>query len=312
MDRKPGATPLLRVRAGPPFTSRKAPFPELLLAVFPTCHNVYDMGKDVPGQAGPQILLSAGCLFHLPLKLIARIGRDAGFAGMELIMNSPKLTPEAGLEKVNDVLPIRSIHAPFRDWAAWGGHLNSWKATTALANSLPEADHITMHPPGSRLANMIQNRWFEKAYDLPLLLDAMGRIRFSLENMPWAEGSPFARDPLERLMAQCRDKNVGLTFDVCHMGVSGRDVLHAIDKVDDKLLYNVHYSDAVGYTEHLTPGAGALPLDKFLRRLGKRGYDRYITLELEPGAFPDDLDGTVAMLVAIREDMETQLAEGRK
>ncbi|BDQ34115.1 hypothetical protein JCM14722_16570 [Pseudodesulfovibrio portus] len=227
-------------------------------------------------------------------------------------MNSPKLTPEAGLEKVNDVLPIRSIHAPFRDWAAWGGHLNSWKATTALANSLPEADHITMHPPGSRLANMIQNRWFEKAYDLPLLLDAMGRIRFSLENMPWAEGSPFARDPLERLMAQCRDKNVGLTFDVCHMGVSGRDVLHAIDKVDDKLLYNVHYSDAVGYTEHLTPGSGALPLDKFLRRLGKRGYDRYITLELEPGAFPDDLDGTVAMLVAIREDMETQLAEGRK
>ncbi len=51
------------------------------------------------GHDGPQILLSAGCLFHLPLKLIARIGRSAGFVGMELIMNSPKLTPEAGLEK---------------------------------------------------------------------------------------------------------------------------------------------------------------------------------------------------------------------
>ncbi|WP_316896305.1 sugar phosphate isomerase/epimerase [Pseudodesulfovibrio indicus] len=269
------------------------------------------MGDKALGPGGPPILLSAGCLFHLPLKLIARIGREAGFAGMELIMNSPKLTPQAGLEKINEILPIRSLHAPFRDWAAWGGHLNSWKATTALANSLPQADHITMHPPGSKLANMIQNRWFEKAVDLPLLLDAKGRIRFSLENMPWAEGSPFGRDPLDRLTAQCRDKNVGLTFDVCHMGVSGRDVLHAIDKVPVDLLYNVHFSDAVGFTEHLTPGAGSLPLDDFLKRLGKRGYDRYITLELEPAAFPDDIDQTIEVLKRLRRDMETQLELGR-
>lgn len=262
-------------------------------------------------RTGPQILLSAGCLFHLPLKLIARIGRDAGFDGMELIMNSPKLTPESGLGAVNDILPIRSLHAPFRDWAAWGGHLNSWKATTALANSLDVADHITMHPPGSKLANMIQNRWFEKACDLPLLLDAKGRINFSLENMPWAEHSPFGRDPLERLIDQCRDKQVGLTFDVCHMGVSGRDVLHAIAKVPDDLLYNVHYSDALGYTEHMMPGKGALPLNTFLEHLGKRRYDRYITLELEPAAFPDDIDETVEILRNVRHTMKKQLAQGR-
>ena len=270
------------------------------------------MGKESPGRNGPQILLSAGCLFHLPLKLIARIGREAGFTGMELIMNSPKLAPESGLEKINDILPIRSLHAPFRDWAAWGGHLNSWKATTALANSLPEADHITMHPPGTKLANMIQNRWFEKACDLPLLLDAKGRIQFSLENMPWAEASPFGKAPLERLMAQCRDKNVGLTFDVCHMGVSGLDVLEAIDKVPTELLYNVHYSDAVGFTEHLTPGKGCLPLKEFLTRLGKRGYDRYITLELEPAAFPDDVDGTIEILKRIQESMEAQLEHDQR
>ncbi|OIQ49723.1 fructoselysine 3-epimerase [Pseudodesulfovibrio hydrargyri] len=269
------------------------------------------MGEDAVGPGGPQILLSAGCLFHLPLKLVARIGREAGFAGMELIMNSPKLDPRAGLTAISDILPIRSLHAPFRDWAAWGGHLNSWRATTALANSLPEADHIVMHPPGSRLANMIQNRWFEKAVDLPLLLDAKGRIRFSLENMPWAEGSPFGRDPLDKLMAQCRDKNVGLTFDVCHMGVSGRNVLEAIDKVPLDLLYNVHFSDAVGYTEHLAPGKGALPLDEFLARLGKRGYGGYITLELEPGAFPDDMDGTVELLTRLRQDMEARLTTVR-
>ena len=270
------------------------------------------MNEDAPGHDGPQILLSAGCLFHLPLKLIARIGRDAGFTGMELIMNSPKLNPEAGLEIISELLPIRSLHAPFRDWADWGGHLGSWKATTALANSLPHADHITMHPPGSKLSNMIQNRWFEKAYDLPLLLDAMGRIQFSLENMPWAEGSPFSKDPLERLMEQCRDKNVGLTFDVCHMGVSGRNVMEAIEKVPLDLLYNVHFSDAVGFTEHLTPGAGALPLAAFLEHLGRRGYARYVTLELEPSAFPDDIDGTIEVLIRLRETMESQLAQGRR
>jgi len=269
------------------------------------------MSADTLGPGGPQILLSAGCLFHLPLKLIARIGRDAGFVGMELIMNSPKLNPESGLEAINEMLPIKSLHAPFRDWADWGGHLASWKATTALANHLPEADHITMHPPGSRLANMIQNRWFEKAYDLPLLLDAKGRIQFSLENMPWAEHSPFAKDPLDRLLSQCRDKNVGLTFDVCHMGVSGRNVMEAIEKVPMDMLYNIHFSDAVGFTEHLTPGVGALPLDMFLQYLGKKRYDRYVTLELEPSAFPDDLDGTIEVLIGLREDMEKQLAQGR-
>lgn len=223
-------------------------------------------------------------------------------------MNSPKLTPEAGLERISEVLPIKSLHAPFRDWADWGGHLASWKATTALANFLPDADQITMHPPGSRLANMISNRWFEKAYDLPLLLDARGRIQFSLENMPWAERSPFSRDPLDKLIEQCRDKNVGMTYDVCHMGVSGRNVMDAIKKVPLELLYNVHFSDAVGFTEHLTPGSGALPLDDFLQYLGKAGYSRYITLELEPSAFPDDLDGTIDVLVGLRESMEAQLA----
>jgi sugar phosphate isomerase/epimerase len=260
----------------------------------------------------PSLLLSTGCLFHLPLEQSARIGRAAGFTGLEVIMNSPELVPGSGLELVDAILPIRSFHAPFRHWAQWGGHLASWQATTVLANSLPLVDHIVMHPPGTRLANMIQNRWFEKACDLPLLLNAKGRITFSLENMPWVVGSPFSRDPLEILLATCRDKNVGLTFDVCHMGVSGRDVLHSLAQVPVQMLYNVHFSDAAGYTEHLTPGAGVLPLDDVLRYLGKIEYQRYVTLELEPSAFPCETDGIIEKLTRIRESMEIQMAIGRK
>jgi sugar phosphate isomerase/epimerase len=94
--------------------------------------------------------------------------------------------------------------------------------------------------------------------------------------------------------------------------VSGRNVLEGLDKVPPELLYNVHFSDAVGYTEHLAPGKGSLPLDDFLERLGKRGYAGYITLELEPGAFPDDMDGTVELLTTLRRDMEARLATGRR
>lgn len=228
------------------------------------------------------------------------MAREAGFAGLELIVNSPDLAPGPELDRVSGICPVRSLHAPFRNWTRWGGMLNSWKATTNIANSLDCATHVTMHPPGSRLSALVQNRWFAKAHDLPLLLDAKGRVEFSLENMPWAEASPFARDPLERLMDQCRDKNVGLTFDVCHMGVSGRDVLAALDKVPQGLLFNVHYSDAKGYQEHLTPGAGSLPLADFLARLAQRGYQRYLTLELEPAAFPDSVEDSVRLLDRLR------------
>ncbi|WP_147819636.1 sugar phosphate isomerase/epimerase family protein [Salidesulfovibrio onnuriiensis] len=259
---------------------------------------------------GPSILLSTGSLFHLPLPTVAHMGADAGFDGMELIVNSPGLTPGPELEAVDAICPIRSLHAPFRDWSKWGGHLNSWKATTALANSLRHCEHITLHPPGSRIGSMIQNRWFARAHDLRLLLDAVGRVRYSLENLPWVQQSPFGRDELDKLLAQCRQKNVGLTYDVCHMGVSGRDVLASLERVPGPMLYNVHFSDALGYREHLKPGAGNLPLEQFLGMLGKRDYSGPVTLELEPAAFPDDPEAIVNQLRETRQWMKRSIQNG--
>ncbi len=260
--------------------------------------------------AGPHILLSTGSLFHLPLSTVARIASDAGFEGLELIVNSPKLAPGPELEAVSTICPIRSLHAPFRDWSKWGGHFNSWKATTALANSLECCEHITLHPPGSRLSSMIQNRWFARAHDLRLLLDAVGRVRYSLENLPWVQDSPFGRDELDKLLAQCRQKNVGLTYDVCHMGVSRKDVLTALQRVPVEMLYNVHFSDAKAYREHLAPGKGNLPLEQFLGLLGDMGYTGPVTLELEPTAFPEDMDGVTGQLIQIRQWMTRALRNG--
>lgn len=254
-------------------------------------------------SAPPLLLLSTGSLFHLPFATVAGIASAAGFDGMELIVNSPELMPGPEMEAIDAVCPVRSLHAPFRNWSAWGGLLNSWKATTELANSLERCKHITLHPPGAHIGSMIQNRWFSRAHDLSLLLNAVGRIRYSLENMPWVQRSPFGRDELDKLIAQCRRKNVGLTYDVCHMGISGRDVLASLEKIPVDLLYNVHFSDATAYREHLAPGQGHLPLAEFLTALGNRDYSGPITLELEPAAFPEDTGETIKQLSRMRRWM---------
>ena len=268
------------------------------------------MNTDTGARAFPALLLSTGSLFHLPLPVVAAIARDAEFDGLELIVNSPDIVPGPALAALDTVCPMRSLHAPFRDWSRWGGHLASWRATTALANALPGCTNVTLHPPGMRLADAVHYRWFNRATDLHELLDAKGRVGLSLENLSWAAGSPFTRDPLERLLEQCEARHIGLTLDVCHLGVSGRDVLAALDQVPADILANVHFSDARGHQEHLFPGRGELPLAAFLTRLAGRGYAGYVTLELEPAALPDAPAAIVAALTRLREWMRGLLRSG--
>ncbi|MCM0755502.1 sugar phosphate isomerase/epimerase [Desulfovibrio aminophilus] len=260
---------------------------------------------------GPVLLLSTGCLFQRPLPEIAEIAAQAGFHGLELIINDPLMAPGPGMDAVDAILPIRSLHAPFRRHERWGGYVESWRAAVALANSLPLAGNVTQHPPIGSEAGA--GRWFARAVDLPLLLDARGRVGLSLENLPWPpDSSPFGRDPLDALVADCRARTLGLTLDVCHLGVSGRDPLRALDRVPHDLLANVHFSDARGFQEHLLPGQGILPLQGVLARLAERGYSRYITLEVQPGALPSSGVEAVIRLSELREWMEQSLTAGQR
>ncbi len=267
-------------------------------------------------EAAPraQVLLSTGCLFHLPLPSIAAMATAAGFDGLELIVNSPELKPGPAMEALHAACPVRSLHAPFRQWSKWGGHLGAYKATAVLANFLPAVTNVTLHPPGSSMAEIIGARWFSKAHDLGHVLDALGRVRFSLENLPWdaADASPFARDPMDELIKECRAKNVGMTFDVCHLGVSGCDPVRTLARVPGDLLQNIHFSDAAGHREHLYPGDGYLPLGAFLKALAARGYDRYITVEVQPGVLPDEPENICEALADLRHWIRDVLEnEGR-
>ncbi len=274
--------------------------------------------------ARPELLLSTGCLFHLPLPVIATVGARAGFAGLDLVMGSARIAPGPEVDAAHEILPVRVVHAPFRNWSAWGGHLDAWRAAGRLAahvgaRSGGEAPvHVTLHPPAGSLRDAIQTRWFARAVDLPRLLDAPENVSFSLENLPWAlSGGLFGKDNLSALVQDCQAKGLGLTLDCCHLGVSGRDILADLDRLPEGLVRHVHCSDADQHTEHLPPGRGRLPVGPFLRALGNRGYHGTISLELDPAHLPDidplDLaDGNdhdlVRALADLRLGMEAALA----
>lgn len=273
-------------------------------------------------SSGPELLLSTGCLFHLPLPVIASVGARAGFSGLDLVMGSPRIAPGPEVDAAHEILPVRVVHAPFRNWSAWGGHLGAWKAASALAGHVARGKpaHVTLHPPGSAsggLRDAMQTRWFSRAVDLPRLLDAPDNISFSLENLPWANaGGLFARDALSALVSECQEKKLGLTLDCCHLGISGRDIVAALERLPAPLISHVHFSDADRHTEHLPPGQGLLPVGPFLRGLGRTGYAGTLALELDPAHLPDidplDIaDGRdeplIRALAAMREGMRAAL-----
>ncbi|MBT8764247.1 sugar phosphate isomerase/epimerase [Desulfohalobiaceae bacterium Ax17] len=242
----------------------------------------------------PTFLLSSGCLFHLPLSECARIARDAGFDGLELILNHPELLDVQQTMTQTRGMPILSLHAPFRQWSLWGGHLRAWEKSVILGNKLPELQNITLHPPAFKLSQLAHFWWYAKTRNLPE--DLKANVGLSLENLPTVADNPFGRDPFKGHIEQCINKNVNLTLDVCHLGISNKDILQALDEFPLDILVNVHFSDARGLQEHLWPGDGELPLDNFLRLLREKKYGNLLTLEVGPATLPQKREEIVSKL----------------
>ena len=238
-----------------------------------------------PHTRGPVFLLSSGCFFDRPLARCAAICLEAGFDGLEVILSHPDML--VGHELQNHLGKCRplSIHAPFRGWALWGGHLPAWKKTIALGSAMAHTRHITLHPPSFRQGELSLFWWFRSSRDLPGDMEAGPGLTLGLENLPWNERSPFAKDPLMALAALCRKKQTCMTLDTCHLGVSGYDILKAWKRLPRGMVSNIHFSDAAGIKEHLWPGKGTLPLFKFLSMTARDGYTGMITLEVTPAAF---------------------------
>lgn len=239
-------------------------------------------------------ILSAGSLFTLPAPTVFEMAREAGFDGMEVIINH-----DFGLGKhldclrsLHEILPVRSIHAPFFDVDGWGNKIDQLKKCAELALNVG-VPLINFHPPNWLALEFKFWRWLRKVKDFQAEI-GQNEVIISIENMPRLPQmnlNPYLLAKPEKMIEFMEDHNLYLTFDTAHCGSMHTDFLGDFHKFyDSGRMRNIHFSDYSNGQEHLLPGHGALPLTRFLNHLRETDYDHALVLELSPYEFPEEHD----------------------
>lgn len=238
------------------------------------------------------ISISTGTLFTFPLKKAFRIASEAGFDGVELIINQDfqKVNTRQVMAEMSQILPIRSIHAPFMPLDGWGGPVDSLKRCVELAAGC-DVPLVNFHPPSWMGVELKFWRWMYRVIDFQKEV-GQGAVTVTLENMPWTGRfrlNQYILSSTDELIEFLQERNLFLTFDCTHMGSGKANFIN-----DFYLCYNtgriknIHFSDYGHGREHLLPGHGILPLTRFLNHLRSTNYGEVLTLELSPHEFPHD------------------------
>jgi sugar phosphate isomerase/epimerase len=234
-----------------------------------------------------RISFSTGTYYHLPLSYSLGLARDLGFDGVEWAVHPGYLLN--GLDPVRRAFAeagVRalSIHPPFYPMPGWPRRAARAAARLgALARHL-DAELYVLHPP--LLSSLHSARADQYADALERGKLASGpRVAIGMETAQYNLRARYPLDDVATLAAYCREHGCGITFDTCHAGANGEDVMESYAAVRP-VLRNVHLSDVVWSRgsphTHRPPGEGSLPLDAFLSALARDGYDGLVTLEIHP------------------------------
>jgi sugar phosphate isomerase/epimerase len=237
------------------------------------------------------ITLSSGSLFTLPLKRACELASEAGYDGIELIINQDfqKINPSKLVASLQEITTIHSIHAPFMPLDGWGGPMDSLRICIELAveRGIPL---VNFHPPSWMGGEFGFWRWLYSVRDFQKELGRDGQVAVTIENMPWVgkyKVNPNILANTQHMIDFIHEHNLYMTFDCTHMG-SGK-----ANFINDFFLFyesgrirNIHFSDYGHGREHLLPGHGILPLTRFLNHLRNTAYQSTVTLELSPSEFP--------------------------
>lgn len=239
-----------------------------------------------------RISISTGTLFIFPLRKAFEMAAEAGFEGVELIINQDfqRVNSRKLMTELAEIIPIISIHAPFMPLDGWGTPVDSLKRSVELAAGVG-VPLVTFHPPSWLGFEFGFWRWLYRIHDFQKEVGG-GEVVLAMENMPWTgkfKTNQYILSQTEKMIEFATERNLYHTFDCTHMG-SGR-----ANFINDFYLFygsgrirNVHFSDYGHGREHLLPGHGILPLTRFLNHLSTTGYDETLTLELSPHEFPRD------------------------
>ncbi len=238
-----------------------------------------------------QISLSSGSLFTLPLRRAFEMSAEAGFDGVELIINQDfqRVNPIKVVRSLQETAPINSIHAPFMPLDGWGGPIQSLLHSIELAaeTGIPL---VNFHPPSWMGMEIGFWRWLYRIRDFQKEIGLNGEVIVTIENMPWV--GRFGMNP--NILSSTRDMitflhehNLYLTFDTTHMGSGKANFINDFFMFyDSARIRNIHFSDYGFGREHLIPGHGHLPLTRFLNHLKHTDYRGCVTLEVSPYEFP--------------------------
>ncbi len=265
--------------------------------------------------------LSTGSLFTLPLKRAFELAAEAGFEGVELIINQDfeRVNAVKLVRSLQEITSIHSIHAPFMELDGWGNQISSLKLSVELAAacSIPL---VNFHPPSWMGFEVSFWRWLYSIRDFQKEIGLNGEVTITLENMPWTgkwKVNPNILSNTHKLVEFIREHNLYMTFDCTHMGSGKASFINDFFLCyDSDRIRNIHFSDYGYGREHLMPGRGILPLTRFLNHLRNTAYRNTITLELDPREFPKGehniLESLKEMLVYLRTETSPQTDSPRE
>ena len=242
--------------------------------------------------------LSTGTLYAYPLRPVFRWARQAGFEGVELVIN-PEAVMRGGqavrrLAQAEGV-EIFSAHPTILPFPGWKERDGGMARTIGLAREAG-IGLVIMHTPRSESLDEGEGLVFRQRIERWQHQLAGSDLQLAVENKAVrAEAHRrYALTPLDRLREFADRYDLGLVLDTAHAGTAGEDLVQARRLFDSRLV-NVHLSDLGGrlplaavpsvhrfFGEHRFPGMGDLALSALLKDLGSSGYAGLVTLEVNP------------------------------
>lgn len=250
------------------------------------------------------IALSTGSLYSYSIERVFALAREAGFDGIEVIVDQRWETRQAdylcSLSSAH-VLPILSIHSPFvLGIDGWENDpVQSVQRSMELAHGVG-AHLVVAHLPfrwhwlavsGTLLSSrhvfplpwpwgQAYDRWLLQTTDTASPLDD---VRIAVENMPTRRLLGLRWNPYRFNHPEEMQRFSALVLDTTHLATWGLNILAAYEYLRPRIAH-LHLSDYDG-REHRLPGQGRLPLAELLRRMSADGYRGIVVVEACPQAF---------------------------